>query len=149
VSATRLIQTAIYGVLSVDSTLASLSLTEEIDNPGVFTTVGVYNDVPEDATYPHVLISKATETPWHTMGGSAVGLGYKDIIRIHTYSRYDGDLEALQIHDRIVALLNFQPMTIAGFGSTMTEYEQGRMFVEDIKKIETRHWVDEFCVRAH
>jgi hypothetical protein len=60
VSATRVIQEAIYSVLSADSTLAGLSLTEDTD------TVTVYNDVPEGAKYPHVLLTKASETPWHT-----------------------------------------------------------------------------------
>ncbi len=148
-SATRLIQTAFYGVLSVDATLAGLSLTEVVDDPGNFTTVTVYNDIPKDATYPHVLISRATEMPKHTLGGATTGLGWKNTIRVHTYSRYDGDLEALQIHERMVALLNFQHLTIPGFPQVAVEYEQGRMLVEDIDKIETRHWVDEFSVVVH
>lgn len=141
-SATAAIQTAIYGVLSADSTLAGLSLTDETD------TVEVYNDAPEGAGYPHVLISKATETPWHTFGVATSGLGWKDIIRVHVYSRYQGDREALAIHDRIVALLNFQPLTVTGYTSALVEYESGRMFIEAIEKLETRHQVDEFCVRV-
>jgi hypothetical protein len=137
VSATRLIQTAIYAVLSADATLTGLA------------TGGVHNDIPDGSAYPHVLISKATETPWHTFGGASSGLGWKDIIRIHVYSRYAGDLEAMQIHERIVTLLNFQPLTVTGYANVSCEYEQLRVLVEDIDKIETRHLVGEFCVMVH
>lgn len=136
-SATRLIQTAIYGVLSADTTLLALA------------TGGIHNDVPDGEEYPHVLISKATETAWHTQGGGDVGIGWKNIIRIHVYSRYQGDLEALEIHDRIVALLNYQPLSVSGYATVMVEYEQMRVMVEDIKKLETRHLVEDFCVRVH
>ncbi len=136
-SATRLIQTAVYAVLSADATLLALA------------TGGVHNDVPDGQGYPHVLISRATETPWHTMGGASAGLGWKNIIRIHVYSRYQGDKEALEIHDRIVALLNYQPLTVTGYTTAITEYESMRVMVEDVEKIETRHLVTEFCVRVH
>jgi hypothetical protein len=147
VSATLAIQTAIYGVLSADATIPTLSRTIDTRTNAV-TLVGVYNDVPDGATYPQVLITRATETPWHTMGGASAGLGWKDIIRIHVFSRYQGDLEALEIHNRIVTLLNFQPLTVSGFSSATVEYENGRMLVEAIDKIETRHWVAEYCVRV-
>lgn len=133
-SATRAIQTAIYGVLTSDSSLMTLA------------TGGVHNDVPDGQRFPHVLISRATETAWHTFGGAATGLGWKNIIRIHVYSRYQGDREALDIHERIVSLLNFQPMAVSGWGSCSVEYEQMRMMVEDLEKIETRHLVGEYCV---
>lgn len=135
-SATRVVQTAIYGVLSADAALLALA------------TGGVHNDIPDGQAFPHVLISRTTETPWHTLGGASTGLGWKEIVRIHVYSRYQGDIEALQIHERIVTLLNFQTLTVSGFTSVICEYEQGRMLVEDIDKIETRHWVGEFCVQV-
>ena len=146
-SATRLIQTAIYAVLSADSTLAALSLT--YNSSGALTTVTVHNDIPDGAAYPHVLISRASETPWHTFGTATTGLGWKDIIRIHVYSRYQGDKEAMQIHERIVALLNFQSLTVTGYPTALVEYEQMRLMVEDVEKIETRHLVGEFCVMVH
>lgn len=139
-SATRAIQTAIYGVLSADATLAGLSLTSGTQ------TVYVYNDVPSNAGYPHVLIAKATEMPWHTFGGPHVGIGWSDIIRLHTYSRYQGDYEAERIDERILTLLNFLPLSVSGFGSAVVECKQGRMLVEAIDKIETRHLVREVHV---
>lgn len=139
-SAVTAVQTAIFSTLSADATLAGLSLTDE--TPTVF----VYNDVPDGGGFPHVLITKATETPWHTFGGANTGRGWKVIARVHTYSRYQGDREALAIHDRIEELLNFQPITVMGFASATWELEQTRTLVEDVEKLETRHVVDEYCV---
>jgi hypothetical protein len=134
VSATRLIQTAIYAVLSADSTLTTLA------------SGGVHNDVPEGQDYPHVLIARATELPRHVLGGASSGLGWKNIIRIHVYSRYQGDKEVLEIWERIVALLNFQTLTIAGYTSVLSKVESMRVLIEAIEKIETRHLVGELNV---
>ena len=139
-SATRVIQEAIYGVLSADATLAGLSLTEGTD------AVVVYNDVPEGAPYPHVLMTKASETQWHALGGTSAGVGWKNIIRLHVRSRYQGDREALRIVERVVALLNFQDLAVTGFSSAICECEGTKVLVQDIDKIETRSAVAEFCV---
>lgn len=133
-SAIKAVQTAIYSTLNGDSTLLALA------------TGGVHNDVPDGQSYPHVLISLPTETPWHTFGGPSVGLGWNVVARVHVYSRYQGDSEALDIHNRIVTLLNFQSVAVGGFTHAAWEYESGRMLVENIEKIETRHMVDEFRV---
>jgi hypothetical protein len=140
VSATRPIQEAFYGVLSADATLAALSLTEGV------TTVSVLNDALPGQSYPYVMLSRATETPRHVMGGPSTGLGWKNIIRVHVYSRYDGDRECLRIWERCVALLNFATLTVTGFGSVHSEVESMRVLVEDIEKVETRHLVGEFNV---
>lgn len=136
-SASRVIQTAIYAVLSADATLTSLA------------TGGVHNDIPDGQAYPHVLISRATETPRHTLGGLNAGIGWSDIIRIHVYSRYQGDREAMLIDERITALLNFQALTVAGYSSVIIEREEMRLLVEAIEKIETRHLVAEYRVWVH
>jgi hypothetical protein len=62
------------------------------------------------------------------------------------YSRYQGDKEALQILERLVALLNFVNLTVSGYTSAFCEYIAGRVLVEDIDKIETRHIPAEFRV---
>lgn len=133
-SATRAIQTAIYGVLTADSTLMALA------------TGGIHNDVPDGQAYPHVLITKASETPWHTLGGATDGIGWKNIIRVHVRSRYQGDYEAYQILERVVTLLNFQDLAVSGYASALVEYEGSKLLVQDIDKIETRNLVGEFCV---
>jgi hypothetical protein len=141
VSATRVIQEAIYSVLSNDSTLAGLSLTEDTD------TVSVYNDVPEGAKYPHVLITKASEVDWDSLGGASSGVGWNNIIRTHVRSRYQGDREALRIHERVVALLHYRDLTVSGYTSAaMVKSEGHKVLVQDIDKIETRNLVGEFRV---
>ncbi len=147
-SAIGAIQTAVYGVLSADATIATLSLTKD-PRTNALTTVSVYNDIPDGATYPHVLISRATERPWHTFGGPTTGIGWKDVIRIHIYSRYQGDEESTNILERAVALLNFQTLSVSGYTSALVEYSQGRMLIEAIDKLETRHVVGEFSVMVH
>lgn len=136
-SAIRAIQTAVYAILVADSTLLALA------------TGGIHNDVPEGAAYPHVLISKATETPEHTFGSATTGLGWNDIIRIHVYSRTAGDMQATLILERVVVLLNFQPVVVPGYGRVSCEYLSARVLVENIDKIETRHIPAEFRVRVH
>lgn len=128
------VQTALYSTLSADSTLLALA------------TGGVHNDVRGGESYPHVLISRPTETPWNTLGGPDRGYGRRVIARAHVYSRYQGDKEAAAILSRIVALVDFQPITVTGYTSAMWEYENGVVMVEDVDKIETRHAVGEFAV---
>jgi hypothetical protein len=144
-SAIRAVQTAIYGVLSADATLAGLSLTAGT------ATVGVFNDVPDGQDYPHVLISKARERAWHTLGGRTAGIGWDVMVPIFVMSRYSGDREALQILERIVALLNFSSLAVTGFTSVICEYAPGgdmtgQVMVIDVDKIETRQVVAEFQV---
>lgn len=140
-SAIRLAQNAIVTVLAADATLAALSLTQDT------TTVEVFNDIPTGQLYPHVLVSRASAVPWHTMGSS--GTGWNCVIRTHVYSRYQGDKEALQIHERIVTLLDYQTLTIAGYNTVICHLDREQVMVEDIEKVETRHVVGEFRVRVH
>ncbi len=135
-SAMRVIQAAFYTVLSSDSTLTSLT--------------SVYGDVPAVILFPHVLIGHAHERPWHTMGGTTDGMGWQVIVRVHIYSQYQGDKEALRILDRVVTLLNYASLSITGYGTVICEYTMGRVLIEASKdKIETRHIPTEFTVRVH
>jgi hypothetical protein len=102
--------------------------------------------VPEGKAYPHVLLSRATEMPRHVLGGAGTGLGWKNIIRSHVYSRYQGDIECLQIWERLVALSNYQTLTVAGYSSVLVSVESMRVLIESVEKIETRHLVGEWNV---
>lgn len=149
-SAILAVQQAIYQRLAADATLPTLSLSID-PRTNALTTVGVYNDVPEGATYPHVLISRAREQGSHCFGGASVGLGWQVTVPLFTMSRYQGDLEALQIHNRVVSLLNFYPLTVTGYAYVSVEYAPGgdatgQLVVRDIEKIETRSIEAEFRV---
>jgi hypothetical protein len=130
------IQTAMYGVLSADTTLMGLT--------------AVLNDAESNQPYPYVLMSHAHERTWHTFGGADEGIGWNTIVRLHIYSQYQGDLEALTILDRLVDLLNFQTFTITGYGTAWCEYEMGRVLLEtNPDKIQIRHIPAEFRWYLH
>lgn len=143
-SAIAPVQVAIYGALSGDTGAG-----------GVSTLVGgrIHNDVPDGEDYPLVMFGKAREKAMHTFGGATSGLGWEVMLPIYSMSRYQGDSEALAIHSRIVALLNYQPLTVAGFTKCDVEYAPGgdvtgQVMVVDIDKIETRQVVGEFLIRV-
>jgi hypothetical protein len=145
VSATRAIQTAMFGILNADTTLAGLSLTVDTES-GEYTTVGVYDDVPDKAKFPHVLFGNHIETDWNALGGRTDGIGWKDIIRIHARSRYQGKYESLRIMERVVALLNYQSIAVSGFGTVDVKCEGTKSLKFDLDRIETRDVIGEFCV---
>lgn len=136
------VQIAMYSRLSTDSVLAARTLTAE--TPVVY----VYNDVPEGANYPHVLISRPQQYPKHCFGGAVLGLGWKVIARAHVYSRYQGDKEVAWIMGRIIALLNFQDIAVVGFTHASWECEEDLILIEAPEKIETRHGVVQCCVEV-
>lgn len=134
-SALALIQAAVYGVLAADSTLLALA--------------PVVGDVNEDQAYPYVLISNATEVPWHTLGGTSAGFGWNTTIAVHILSRYAGDLEALNILTRVGTLLNFATLSVSGYTTVICEAEDVKLLLEYPNKVEQRHVIARFRVRVH
>lgn len=91
------VQIALYQKLSGDSTLVGL-------------VTGVYDNVPEDAVYPYVVIGEVNATP-----DNAHGLFGRELLAtIHVWSNYRGFREALQITEQIVTLLDHQPLAVTG-----------------------------------
>jgi hypothetical protein len=131
---------AVVGALAADTTLEGL--------------VGgrIYNDAPDDAEYPHVIVSLVTSKPSHTFGGATVGLGWKFPIDVHVLSLYQGERETLHIAARVVDLLNFAALMVAGFTVTCEHRGPGAGFGPRLKveankeKLETRRWPLEFLV---
>jgi hypothetical protein len=134
-SALAAIQAAIYSRLHGDSTLLALA--------------PVVGDVNEDQAYPYVLISNATEVPWDTMGGSTTGFGWNATMVVHILSRYAGDLEALNILNRVSTLLNHYALTVSGYTTVICESEDAKMLLEYPNKVEQRHVVARFRIRVH
>lgn len=135
-SSVRLIEQALYTLLTNDTGAG-----------GVMTLVkSVVNDVRHAEAFPYIFISHAHEKPWHTMGGPAAGKGWIVLVRLHIYSQYEGDNEALLILDRLVTLLDFAPVAVTGYATVFCEYINGRVLVEQLEKIETRHIPAEFKV---
>lgn len=100
------IQRAIYGVLSGDATL------------GVLVS-GVYDDVPEDAAFPYVVLGESMETPRN----SHSSFGRETVVTLHVWSKQAGFTEANAVLEELVALLDHQPLSIVNHHHISTRFE--------------------------
>ena len=132
-SALAAIQAAIYSRLHGDATLLALA--------------PVLGDVNEDQAFLYILISNATEVPWNTMG--AAGFGWNATITVHILSQYAGDLEALNILNRVATLLNHYALSVTGYTTVLCEPEDSKMLLEYPNKVEQRHVVARYRIRVH
>lgn len=103
------VQEAIYGVLSGDATLGAL-------------ITGVFDHVPEGTAYPYVVIGEALETP----DDSHDRTGRHTVETLHIWSDHRGFSQLGAIAARVVALLDHQPLTVAGHHHVVTRYEFGQ-----------------------
>lgn len=138
------IQAAFYSTLHGDSTLGGLLAESILDG-----SAAVFGDVPPNQEYPHIHIDTSRMRPWHTMGGATTGLGWNDTVTVHIWSQYEGDLEALNILDRVVTLLNFASLSVTGYNTVLINLEDAPVLVEMINKVEHRHIPAVFRVRVH
>lgn len=136
-SAIRSVEAAITTLLMADSSFATLC-------PGGVDSVELQNQL-----YPFVLIDNGHEQPWNTMGGRTAGNGRELLVRLHVFSRYKGDREALLILERLVELLDFATLSVSGYGTVIVESMASRVLIEDRLKLEVRHIPAEFLVRVH
>jgi hypothetical protein len=137
---------AIYSLLAADTTLTDM-LAEKVQTGGP----AVLNDVGEGQEYPYVLVHGVNEKSDHTFGGTSSGLGWNLAVTIYSMSRKATDYEALTIHGRVVALLNFAALTVSGFTHATCQYAPGgditgRTIVRDVDKLKTHQAVAEFEV---
>ena len=93
-----LLQAALYTRLSEDEQL--------VDELGW----GVYDQVPEDASYPYIGLGEAFETPDNDLGS----FGRNVLLVLHLWSRYQGYAQATEALDRVVQLLEHQSLEITG-----------------------------------
>lgn len=100
------IQEAVYGVLAADAALGGL-------------VSGVFDEVPETAAYPYVVIGEALEQPDNRHGT----FGRQTVITLHVWSKSRGFAEGNAIASRVVALLDHQPLTVVGRHHVVTRYE--------------------------
>lgn len=141
-SAIRAVGEAFAAILVADATLAAM-LAPDVGAP---TEPAIFDDIPDGNSYPLIVIGNGIETPWHTFGGPDAGIGWKVVQRVHIYSRYQGETEALRILERVIVLLNFRTITVTGFSSAACKYERARVLTEDAHRIETRHVPADFVV---
>lgn len=70
---------------------------------------GIYDDVPQDAESPYVVVGEASETAMNTFNRK----GRESTLTIHIYSEYEGFKEGLRILERLTELLDGEPLTLA------------------------------------
>lgn len=118
------VQSAVYARLKGDATLTGM-------------ISGVYDYVPEDATYPFVVIGEALETPDNRHGG----FGRQTVITLHAWSRYQGYAQVLRIGARVTELLDHQPLTIPGLSWIATRFEFSQTLTDPEPPGDIRHLV--------
>jgi hypothetical protein len=80
---------------------------------------GIFDEVPEGQVHPYVVLGEAFETPDNTHDT----FGREVVITLHTWSRYRGYAEVLRITDRIITLLDHQPLSITGHNVIAVRHE--------------------------
>lgn len=116
------IQKGIYDKLTGDTTLTNL-------------VTGIFDEVPKDQGFPFVNIGEATENKFNTFDRQG-----RDVTEtINIYSQYDGFKEALDILDRIVILLDFQPITLTQNDLVYIRYDGGNTLLLTEDEGRTKH----------
>jgi len=117
------VQVAIYGVLTA-----------------LVPAIVVYDQVPDAAAMPYVVIEDIAEYPDETL----VSQGRRCIVALHTWSRYSGAMEVQEIIDWMIDALHHQPLTITGWHHVDTRLETS-IVLRDPDGI-TRHGVTQFRI---
>lgn len=121
-SAVLPVQDAVRAALLADATLTDLIR-------------GVFDWVEEGQAYPYIRIGEAIETPdnAHSSHGS------NTVITLHVWSKYRGYAQALAIASRVRALLEHQPLTIAGHRHVATYYVSQQTITDPEPPGDIRH----------
>lgn len=93
------LQKAAYQALTADSALTSL-----------LGASWLYDDVPQDADFPYVVIDQMRLNDWST----GTERGSEHILMLHIWSRYRGKREVYEIADAIRAALDDAELTLDG-----------------------------------
>lgn len=102
----------------------------------------VYDDVPENAAFPHVEIGERQIIPDDTnvgAHGEASDDGVSDFIDLHIWSRYRGDKEVLEIFNTIHTRLHGVSLLVAGRAGALSWVRNFRSFNDPDGQ--TRHGV--------
>ena len=101
---------------------------------------GVFDYVPEDEPRPYVTIGEATSTPDNDLRS----FGAQTVLTIHVWTDARGMAAGQAIADRIVQLLDHQPLVIQGHRHIVTRWEGGNAMRDPDPTV--RHHVLQFRV---
>lgn len=118
---------AVYGALTGDATLMSM-------------VTGVYSHVPQDTSYPYIVIGDVSSNDLSTMKDD----GQQYSCRIHVWSQYKGSYETATILDRIHTVLHRTQLSVAG-ANTATAMLGGVTLLRDPDGL-TWHGVGDFTI---
>jgi len=116
------IQEAIFGLLS--------------GSPGV--DYEVYDDVPQDGTYPYIVIGEASSGEFDTKTFN----GFETGVVIHSWSRYDGRQEVKEMMGAVYAALHNVLIEVEDFNTVLCLFEFSETLLEDDGI--TRHGIQRF-----
>lgn len=100
------LQQTLYSALNVSAITTDLSC-------------GVYDDVPQSASYPYIALGEETSIDYSVkdiQGGEAT-------INLHIWSQYKGSKETKQIMDKIHDLLHNSNLSVSGFNLINLRFE--------------------------
>jgi hypothetical protein len=143
------IQTAVMAVLVGDATLVGLLTSVD---PPIAGVDNILNYEPQSPPSEFIVVANATEQGWNTLGGMSAGWGWEVTLTVHIYSYYAGDIKALQILNRVTALLNKPDgLAVTGYGTAIFEYgdKLTKVLIETKDKQERRHIPAVFSIKVH
>ena len=126
-----LVQGAMYARLQASEDLTALG-------------VGVYDQVPEEAPYPYIVLGEMTEIPDNRLPG----IGRSTTHTLHIWSRYAGYAQALQILQVVVGMFDHQPLTVPGLHHVSTDFEFSQTLTDPDGAGDLRHVPVRFRTRT-
>ena len=99
----------------------------------------VYDYVPENPTFPYLVVRTPTEVPFDTLGCSAVAgpkAGQRVTFTIDIWSQYRGSKETKEIAQHLNNLLDYQALTVSGYSHIVTY----NTMTTDMRDPDGIHW---------
>ena len=99
-------------------------------------TCPVYDDFPEQETFPYVITGELRGSDWSAKGEP----GQEDTASVHVWSRYPGKKECLEIMDQIIQAISSRPLDLgSSFRAVVDKLDTNEIIVDIDGK--TRHGI--------
>ena len=82
-------------------------------------TTAVKNAIPLNPAYPYVRLESPTGSRWDTFQKA----GKERFVFVHVFSQYRGDLEAIDIIDKVIDLLHYIGHSVSGHDLARYQYD--------------------------
>lgn len=90
-----------------------------VGDPVLTARAGVYDEVPETARYPHVVIREITETPLDSHDRQ----GLRADVHLSIWSRYRGFTECAEVLELVDGLLDRVPLVVPGWADVSIAHD--------------------------